>query len=103
MRNWTRRSVVAAGLAAAGCAVVDRPRLGVMYGGVTRPADQPPLILIPGAFGSSLREKRTGREIWPASDARLLLGNFRELELPAGTLQLVVDHFREHGLPTEPQ
>lgn len=89
MRNWTRRSVVAAGLAAAGCAIVDRPRLGVMYGGVTRPADQPPLILIPGAFGSSLREKRTGSEIWPVSDARLLFGNYRELELPidAATLE----------------
>ncbi len=89
MRNWTRRSVIAAGLAAAGCAVVDRPRLGVMYGGVTRPADQPPLILIPGAFGSSLREKRTGNEIWPVSTARLLLGNYRELELPidAATLE----------------
>jgi pimeloyl-ACP methyl ester carboxylesterase len=89
MRNWTRRSVIAAGLAAAGCAVVDRPRLGVMYGGVTRPADQPPLILIPGAFGSSLRERRTGSEIWPVSNARLLFGNYRELELPidAATLE----------------
>jgi pimeloyl-ACP methyl ester carboxylesterase len=59
-----------------------------MYGSVSRPGDQPPLILIPGAFGSSLREKSTGREIWPVSDVRLLFGNYRELELPIDTSTL---------------
>jgi pimeloyl-ACP methyl ester carboxylesterase len=82
MRRWTRRSVIASGLALAGCAAVDRPRLAVMYGSVSRPDDQPPLILIPGAFGSSLRERSSGREIWPASEAKLLFSDYRELELP---------------------
>jgi hypothetical protein len=82
MRGWTRRSVIASGLALAGCAVVDRPRLAVMYGSVSRPDDQPPLIVIPGAFGSSLRKRSSGREIWPASDYQLLFSDYRELELP---------------------
>lgn len=82
MRCWSRRSVIAAGLGLAGCAAMDRTRLGVLYGTMSRPADQPPLILIPGAFGSSLRDRRSGRELWPVSDSKLLLSNYRELELP---------------------
>jgi hypothetical protein len=91
MRRWTRRSVIASGLALAGCAAVDRPRLAVMYGSVSRPDDQPPLILIPGAFGSSLRKRSSGREIWPASDSMLLFGDYRELELPIDPATLEPD------------
>ncbi|MDH4167532.1 MAG: hypothetical protein OEV90_14125 [Gammaproteobacteria bacterium] len=91
MRRWTRRSVIASGLALAGCAAVDRPRLAAMYGSVSRPGDQPPLILIPGAFGSSLRKRSSGREIWPASDSMLLFGNYRELELPIDPATLEPD------------
>jgi pimeloyl-ACP methyl ester carboxylesterase len=43
--------------------------------------DQPPLVVIPGAFGSSLRDSRTGREIWPGTSPQLLVSNYRELEL----------------------
>lgn len=82
MQIWTRRSVIVAGLGLAGCAAVDRSRLGHLYGGLSRPADQPPVVVIPGAFGSSLRDRRTGRELWPASNSKLLLGNYRELGLP---------------------
>jgi pimeloyl-ACP methyl ester carboxylesterase len=35
--------------------------------------------VIPGAFGSLLREAGSGREIWPGPGARLLLGRYREL------------------------
>lgn len=91
MRRWTRRSVIACGLALAGCAAVDRPRLAVMYGCVSRPDDQPPLILIPGAFGSSLRKRSSGREIWPASDSKLLFSDYRELELPIDPATLEPD------------
>jgi pimeloyl-ACP methyl ester carboxylesterase len=77
--RWTRRGVLASGLALAACAV-ERPRIGRVYG--PPPRDQPPLILIPGAFGSSLRDRSTKQEAWPASSQKLLLGNYRSLELP---------------------
>ena len=88
MRCWTRRSVIAAGFSLAGCAEFDRSRLDQLYGGVSRPVDQPPVVLIPGAFGSSLRDRRTGRELWPISDSQLLLGNYRELGLPIDPITL---------------
>src|SRR5512133_1941503 len=91
MRCWTRRSVITAGLGLAGCAAVDRSRLRTLYGDLSRPHDQPPLIFIPGAFGSSLRDRRTGREIWPVSDSKLLLGTYRELELPIDPRTLEAD------------
>ena len=81
MRSWTRRSVLAAGLSLAGCSAIDRPRLDALYDAAGRGAERPPLIVIPGAFGSVLRNRRTGEELWPASDSHLLLDNYRDLEL----------------------
>jgi pimeloyl-ACP methyl ester carboxylesterase len=81
MCAWTRRSVLAAGLGLAGCSALDRPRLGALYRSAGLSAERPPLIVIPGAFGSVLRDRRTGEELWPASDSRLLLDNYRGLEL----------------------
>jgi len=91
MRCWSRRSVLAAGLGLAGCAALDRSRLDRLYGGLPRPAGQPPAILIPGAFGSSLRDSGTGRELWPVSDSQLLLGNYRGLELSIDPVTLAPD------------
>jgi hypothetical protein len=91
MRCWSRRSVIAAGLGLAGCAALDRSRLDQLYGGVSRPAGHPPVILIPGAFGSTLRDRRTGRELWPVSESRLLLGAYRELSLPFDPVTLEPD------------
>lgn len=91
MRCWSRRSVLAAGLGLAGCAALDRSRLGRLYGGPARPAGQPPAILIPGAFGSSLRDRATGRELWPVSDSQLLLGSYRGLELSIDPVSLAPD------------
>jgi pimeloyl-ACP methyl ester carboxylesterase len=88
MRSWTRRSVLAAGLSLAGCSAIDRPRLGSLYAAVGLGAERPPLIVIPGAFGSVLRDRRTGEELWPASDSRLLLDNYRSLELQIDPLSL---------------
>jgi pimeloyl-ACP methyl ester carboxylesterase len=42
---------------------------------------QPPLIVIPGAFGSRLLNSRTGREVWPGSSARLLFSSYEGLEV----------------------
>jgi pimeloyl-ACP methyl ester carboxylesterase len=81
MARWTRRGFVAAGLSIAGCARLDRPPLGPLYRPTQDSVDQPPLIVIPGAFGSRLRDRRTGREIWPRSDRNLLVSSYRDLEL----------------------
>lgn len=95
MRCWSRRSVLAAGLGLAGCAALDRSRLDRLYGGLARPAGQPPAILIPGAFGSSLRDRQTGSELWPVSDSQLLLGNYRGLELSIDPVTLEPDQHDE--------
>jgi hypothetical protein len=88
MRCWSRRSVLAAGLGLAGCAALDRSALERLYGAVSRPAGQPPVIVIPGAFGSILRDRATGRELWPVSDSRLLLDDYKELGLPINPVTL---------------
>lgn len=81
MRRWTRRSFLAAGLCAGACARLERPPLGSLYRPTHTTVDQPPLVLIPGAFGSRLRDRRSGREIWPGSAAALLASNYRRLEV----------------------
>ena len=81
MSRWTRRGFVAAGLSLAGCARLDRPPLVPLYHPTRDITDQPPLIVIPGAFGSRLRNRRTGREIWPRSDRSLLVSSYRDLEV----------------------
>jgi pimeloyl-ACP methyl ester carboxylesterase len=88
MRSWTRRSVLAAGLSLAGCSAIEQPRLGALYTAAGLGAERPPLIVIPGAFGSVLRDRRSGKELWPASDSHLLLDNYRELELQIDPLTL---------------
>lgn len=80
-RRWSRRGFLAATLALAGCAGRKRPPLGPLYEPTRDSAGQPPLVLIPGAFGSSLRDRRTGREIWPRSNPRLLTSSYRDLEV----------------------
>ncbi len=98
MQRWTRRGVLASGLALAACAL-ERPPLVRVYESA-RPGTQPPLILIPGAFGSSLRDHRTGAEVWPVSDSRLLLGTYRRLELPIDpeTLEPIEDGIEAYAV-----
>jgi hypothetical protein len=81
MDRWTRRSFIAAGLCLGACTRLDKPPLGALYRPTQGHLDQPPLIVIPGAFGSSLRDRRTGRELWPGSSAMLLTSSYRGLEL----------------------
>jgi len=65
--------------------------------------EQPPLIVIPGAFGSRLVDTRTGAELWPRSSARLLFSNYKLLEVeidedtldPVGGLVRPSEVFRE--------
>ena len=81
MDRWTRRSFLAAGLSLGACARLDRPPLGVLYRPTRETLEQPPLIVIPGAFGSCLRDRRSGREIWPGSPAALVTSSYRDLEV----------------------
>ena len=81
MARWTRRGILAAGLSLAGCAVPGRPPLEPIYRPTRGSVEQPPLVVIPGAFGSSLRDRRTGLEIWPGTNPQLLMSNYRGLEL----------------------
>ena len=67
---------------AAGCGGGRRPKppLDDLYGWADG-KEQPPLLVIPGAFGSRLLDTRSGEEVWPRSSAKLLLSSFKGLEV----------------------
>jgi len=99
---------VLAGLSLAGCAGVPRPPLRELYRAVPGGPEQPPLVVIPGAFGSTLTSRATGREIWPGSKSKLLLSDYRDLEIPIDpeTLEpiaadVMADGVFEHGVGKE--
>jgi pimeloyl-ACP methyl ester carboxylesterase len=79
--------------AAAGCAQLGEPPLKRLYQSVAVPEDQPPLIVIPGAFGSKLRGRATGQEIWPRSGLALLFSSYPDVEvtIDPDTLDPVAD------------
>ena len=81
MDRWTRRSFLAAGLSLGACTRLERPPLGALYRPTQQTLDQPPLVVIPGMFGSRLRDRRTGHVIWPGSSVELLVSDFRALEV----------------------
>jgi pimeloyl-ACP methyl ester carboxylesterase len=62
--------------------------------------DQPPLIVIPGAFGSRLLDTRSGREIWPRSSAKLLFSSYKglEVEIDEDTLAPASGAIRPYGV-----
>lgn len=58
------------------------------------------MIVIPGLFGSRLRDRETGVEVWPGGVSDLLFGEYRSLALKfdAGTLQVIPDKLEAFGL-----
>ena len=90
----TRRHFLLGGLAlASGCTTEpDQPPLDELYRYYTD-RDLPPLVLIHGAFGSRLENRRTGEEVWPGSDAKLLLSAYKglEVDIDEETLEPLVD------------
>ena len=80
-RSWSRRAFIGAGLSLGGCAGFDLPPLGVMYRPSRGKAGQPPVVVVPGAFGSILREGCSGREVWPGSSAELITSDYHGLEV----------------------
>ncbi len=78
----TRRAFLAASAAcAAGCAIGATPPLERIYRSERFDTDPPPLIVIPGAFGSVLRHADSDREIWPGSGLHLLVSRYRDIAL----------------------
>jgi len=70
--------IVLGGLA--GCAQFNKPDLERLYRYQEGNPDQPPIILIPGLFGSRLGFEN-GKEVWPGSVFKLLFSDYDELEL----------------------
>ncbi len=82
-----------------------RPDLRRLYDFGTVAEDQPPLIIIPGIFGSRLVDKNTGRLAWPGRWYDILTSEYRDLalEIDAATLEprpspLVADGLTETAL-----
>ncbi len=65
-------------LAACGAA---HPDLARLYDFKLESGTQPPVIVIPGVLGSRLRDRSTGREVWPGPAWRLLFGRKNDLAL----------------------
>lgn len=91
----SRRALLTGALAVSGCVAGQRvvPPLAELYRDLDHAADQPPLIVIPGAFGSQLRRRSTGVEIWPRSNFSLLFSSYPdiELEIDPETLEPITD------------
>jgi pimeloyl-ACP methyl ester carboxylesterase len=62
--------------------------------------DTTPVILIPGVFGSKLRNKKTGKEVWPGSLSDILWSDYRELALKFDpqTLQVLPDDLEAYDV-----
>src|SRR5262249_4153782 len=81
MRSWARstaRCLLGAALLAA-CSEPSRPDLARLYR--VGDADAAPVILIPGVFGSRLRDRDSGDEVWPGPWWRVLFSSYADLAL----------------------
>lgn len=58
-----------------------RPDLERLYVRSGEPADQPPVVVVHGVLGSKLRERDSGREVWPGGITRLAFSAYTELAL----------------------
>src|SRR6266700_4924315 len=81
-------------LALAGCATTTHPDLGRLYRVGTQFADTTPVIVIPGVFGSKLRDRTTGVEAWPGTARMIVFDDYRHLGLDFDpkTLSVLLDN-----------
>jgi pimeloyl-ACP methyl ester carboxylesterase len=81
-----------------GCSDAPRPDLARLYR--MAGTDAAPVILIPGAFGSRLRDRTSGDEVWPGPWWRILFSSYADLALafdPA-TLQAMPSKLEASGI-----
>ena len=78
-RRITLVALLAAGLP--GCSESPRPDLKRLYQLGTSDAEAAPVILIPGAFGTRLRDRVSGEDIWPGPWWRIMFSSYPELAL----------------------
>jgi pimeloyl-ACP methyl ester carboxylesterase len=77
--TWRALAAVAV-LLLGGCSAPLRPDLARLYR-VADVTDNTPVVIIPGLFGSKLRDRATGTEVWPGSARDVLLGDYQQLAL----------------------
>ena len=65
----------------AACSLPPRPDFDRLYGVAAATPDDTPVILIPGLFGSKLRDRQSGVEAWPGNWRRVLFSDYRDLAL----------------------
>ena len=77
-----------------------RPDLGRLYRVGTEVADTTPVIVIPGVFGSRLRDRTTQVEVWPGPWNTILFDEHRSLMLDFDrtTLQVRPDNLEAFGI-----
>ncbi len=87
-------------IALAACSSTPRPDLARLYRIGTETADLTPVIVIPGLFGSRLRDRTTGIEVWPGGVRDLVFGDYRTLalEFDPQTLRVIPDNLEAFGL-----
>ena len=94
-----RRLVIGALSAVSACAVRPlTPPLAELYASGARSGT--PLIVIPGAFGTRLRRRSVGEELWPGTNRSLAFSNYADLALPIDpeTLEPGADDVETSGL-----
>ncbi len=87
----TLAALAFAGVLAA-CSAPARPDLARMYRVEAFSPDDTPLIVIPGLFGSKLRDRTTGVEVWPGAWNRVLFDDYHDLALEFDPVTLQVRH-----------
>ncbi len=76
------------------CSQVIKPDLVRLYRSTAESPDTTPVILIPGLFGSKLRDRGTGREVWPGEFSDVVFSDYSNLALhfDSQTLQVLPDN-----------
>ena len=85
------RCIILAVVALASCTrEPTRPDLGRLYRVGTTYSDTTPVIVIPGVFGSRLRDRTSGVEVWPGTARMILFDDYRHLALDFDRTTLAV-------------
>jgi pimeloyl-ACP methyl ester carboxylesterase len=80
-----------AALALAACATnTSHPDLARLYRTGIEFTDTTPVVVIPGVFGSKLRDRTTGIEVWPGTTQMILFGDYRNLAVDFDPATLAV-------------